>query len=137
MAVSTHDAGGSGVGGPVSLVSTWFLRDECEQRILQALPILASDIQRGEPGTLMYLVHVAHPDPSLTSLPPAPTAITFVESYRDVQSFQNHLHGPLFTDFVRDHGSGFLADLTGNLFTTVSFLRLHAGFVRASGAPAG
>ena len=133
MVVSTHDAGGS-EREPVNLVSTWFLAADREQETLQALSVLADDVRLHESGTLMYLVHVAHPDPSLVSLPPAPTAVTFVESYRDAKAFEDHVTGRLFTTFVLDHGSGFL-DLGQNPFTTVSFLRLHAGFVRPTAAP--
>ena len=116
------------------LTSQWFIKPNCEQEVLDAVTRLASCVEAEEPDTLTYLVHVPHVinEPNLPSLPPADSRmLLFFEVYRDVQAFQNHLRGRLFTEFVHDFGDRFVS-ANGKPFTTVQFLSLHAGFSRGS-----
>ncbi|MEY4484956.1 MAG: hypothetical protein RL693_2408, partial [Verrucomicrobiota bacterium] len=112
------------------LTSQWFIKPGCEQEALKAVALLAENVEAQEPGTLSYLVHVPSAVSGLQSLPPAdPQGLLFFEIYRDANAFMDHLHGPLFKQFVEDHGKCFLS-ANGSPFTMVQFLALHAGFVR-------
>lgn len=117
----------------VSLTSQWFIRPGREADALAAVAEAAEKIRNGEPGTLIYLVHTAHAgDDGLQSLPPSqPGLLLFFEMYRDPQAFLEHVNGPIFTAFVRDHGHLFVPDAQGSPYTTVTFLARRAGFVRA------
>ncbi len=121
---------------PVSLTSRWFIRPGCEAEALAAVADAAEKIRASEPDTLIYLAHMPHAgDDSLQSLPPSqPGLLLFFEMYRDPQAFLQHVNGPIFTAFVRDHGHLFVPDARGAPYTTVEFLARHAGFIRASTA---
>lgn len=117
----------------VSLISRWFVKPGCGKKALAALRRAADEVQAREPGTLTYRVHVQYTG-KLQSLPPAdPLSILFFEVYRDAEAFGDHLNGPVFTGFVRDHGHLFL-QAGGKPYTTVDFLTLHAGFTRLEDA---
>lgn len=119
---------------PVSLTSRWFIRPGCEADALAAVAEAAEKVRTGEPGTLIYLAHTPHVgDDGLQSLPPSqPGLLLFFEMYRDPQAFLQHVNGPIFTAFVRDHGHLFVPDARGAPYTTVEFLARRAGFVRAA-----
>jgi predicted enzyme related to lactoylglutathione lyase/quinol monooxygenase YgiN len=120
----------------VSLISRWFVKPGCGEAALKALTHAANEVRAREPGTLTYRVHVQHSGDKLQSLPPVdPLSILFFEVYRDAQAFRDHLDGPTFTGFVRDHGHLFL-QAGGGPYTTVDFLTLHAGFTRREDAAA-
>lgn len=117
--------------GHVSLTSQWFIQPGREAEAFAALERLALDVREGEPDTLTYLVHAPiAPDSGLQSLPPSdPSSVLFFEVYRSADAFQRHLHGPLFTAFVEEHGGLFVA-ANGKPFVFVEFLSRRAGFVR-------
>lgn len=119
----------------VSLVSQWFIRPDCVQQVLDALPHYVHQVETQEPGTLMYLVHRPRADDSaetaLQSLPPAVApSLWFVEEYADEAAFLSHLHGPAFTGFVAACGHCFV-DANGAPYTTVVFLQRLQGFIRS------
>jgi predicted enzyme related to lactoylglutathione lyase/quinol monooxygenase YgiN len=117
----------------VSLISRWFVKPGCHEAAMRALTKAARDVEAKEPGTLTYRIHVQRRghEKDLQSLPPEdPLSILFFEVYRDADAFEHHLHGKVFTAFVRDHGDLFTG-AGGKPFTTVNFLTLHAGFSRA------
>lgn len=117
----------------VSLVSRWFVKPGCGKAALEAVSRAADEVQAREPGTLTYRVHVQYKG-DLQPLPPVdPLSILFFEVYRDAQAFRDHLGGPVFTGFVRDHGDLFV-QAGGKPYTTVDFLTLHAGFTRQEDA---
>lgn len=117
----------------VSLISRWFVKPGCGEKALGALRRAADAVRAGEPDTLTYRIHVQHVG-DLQSLPPTdPLSILFFEVYRDAQAFRDHLGGPVFTAFVRDHGDLFV-QAGGKPYTTVDFLTLHAGFTRQEDA---
>lgn len=116
---------------PISLTSQWFLLPGCEEAALGALRQLAADVEAQEPGTLTYLVHTPYIGPNLQSLPPAAPSVLFYETYQDEAAFVAHVTGPLFTNFVAQHGSLFVQS-HGKPFTVTLFLSLQAGFVRNS-----
>jgi predicted enzyme related to lactoylglutathione lyase/quinol monooxygenase YgiN len=123
-------------GQQVSLISRWFVKPGCADAALAALTEAAEQVWASEPGTLTYRVHVERAGNDLQSLPPVdPLSILFFEVYRDAQAFKDHLDGPVFTGFVRDHGDLFLP-IGGKPYTTVDFLSLHAGFTRSEDAAA-
>lgn len=115
----------------VSLTSEWFILPGMEEKVLSAVARLAWDVEQQESGTLVYLVHTPRPDADgLQSLPPqVPRKLLFFEVYRDAKAFLAHLNGPLFTQFVADHGSCFVSS-NGHPYTTVQFLARHVGFMR-------
>jgi predicted enzyme related to lactoylglutathione lyase/quinol monooxygenase YgiN len=126
-----------GATGFLSLTSKWFIRPGAEAIARQALEVLASQVQAGEPDTLAYLVHLPAEDQRVQSLPPAdPDSVLFFEVYRDVGAFLRHVNGPLFTGFVASHGDLFVAS-NGKPFVFVEFLARAAGFIRpeAAGLP--
>jgi len=119
----------------VSLISRWFVRPDCWDRALEALKAAAAEVLAKEPGTLTYRVHIGSPDGALQPLPPQDRfSILFFEVYRDARAFADHLGGPTFTAFVRDHGALFVPAADGKPYTTVDFLALHAGFTRQDDA---
>lgn len=119
----------------VSLISRWFVKPDCWDAALKALKVAAAEVLAREPGTLTYRIHTGSPDGALQSLPPADRfSILFFEVYRDSGAFQDHLDGPTFTTFVRDHGGLFVQGADGKPYTTVDFLSLHAGFTRQDDA---
>lgn len=119
----------------VSLISRWFVKPDCWDAALKALKAAAAEVLAKEPGTLTYRVHSASPDGALQSLPPADRfSILFFEVYRDAGAFQDHLGGPTFTTFVREHGGLFVPGADGKPYTIVDFLSLHAGFTRQDDA---
>lgn len=117
----------------VSLTSNWFIRPGCEQAADAALRVLAREVQLEEPDTLTYLVHRPFHDPAqLQSLPPGnPLTVLFFETYRNADAFLRHVNGPVFTQFVQQHGDLFVQS-NGKPFTTVEFLETLAGFVRST-----
>lgn len=112
------------------LTSTWFIRPGCETLVDRALDGLVAEVHAQEPDTLVYMAHRPVQPQGLTALPPSdPHSVLFFEVYRDVAAFQRHVAGPVFTQFVAQHGDLFVA-ANGKPFTFVSFLHLHAGFIR-------
>ncbi|RMQ49742.1 hypothetical protein ALQ04_01312 [Pseudomonas cichorii] len=114
---------------PISLTSHWFILPGQEIEARQALMQLALDVQANEPGTLTYLVHTPFgADDRLQSLPPAePLLVLFFESYASPDAFLAHVNGPLFSNFVAQHGHCFVS-ANGKPYTTVQFLDTLAGF---------
>lgn len=116
----------------VSLTSRWFIRAGCEVEVASAVTQLAGRVQAEEPDTLIYLAHMPCGDTvDLQSLPPSePGLLLFFEMYRNPQAFVRHVHGPIFRQFVQQHGSLFVRTDRGGPYTTVEFLSRHAGFIR-------
>lgn len=121
---------------PISLAARWFIRPGQEKEAYQALSELAANVQAKEPGTLAYLLHTPSADARLQSLPPPEASVvTFFETYASVEAYLDHLNGPIFTNFVTQHGYYFVSS-HGKPFTTVQFLEPFAGFVgRGHAAP--
>src|SRR4051812_23321576 len=123
-------------GQQVSLIARWFVKPGCREAALAAITEAVEQVWAREPGTLTYRVHVERAGDDLQSLPPVESlSILFFEVYRDAEAFRDHLDGPVFTGFVRDHGDLFL-QAGGKPYTTVDFLTLHAGFTRREDAAA-
>jgi len=124
----------SGARTPVSTPSAAVERDA---------DLLAAEVEAQQPGTLTYLVHTPWAgDDCLQSLPPSiPLSLLFFEVYRDAQAFEDHVQGPLFTQFVQQYGDLFVTADGKSIaegdrpYTTVQFLSQQAGFVR--GLPQG
>jgi hypothetical protein len=119
--------------GPLSLISYWYIAPNCETAAIAPLEQLAKDVRAAEPDTLSYLVHIPFRGDagSIQSLPPAVSrSVLFFEVYRTPQAFLDHVNGPVFVNFVTQHGSLFV-NANGKPFTTVEFLSRVAGFSRA------
>ncbi|AKJ03883.1 putative enzyme related to lactoylglutathione lyase [Archangium gephyra] len=120
---------------PVHLISKWIFRKGREKEGLEALKKLAAEVLANEPGTLMYRVHT--PVVEDRGLPPSlpasvPQEVVFIETYANTQAFLDHVNGPRFTRFVKEHGALFLgpSDTPGKPFIQVQFLELQTGFTR-------
>ena len=124
--------------GPVSLTSQWFIKPGCVAQVIEVVTQLAAAVESQQPGTLTYLVHTPWADDDcLQSLPPSiPLSLLFFEVYRDAQAFEDHVKGPLFTQFVQQYGDLFVTAGGKSIaegdwpYTTVQFLSQQAGFVR-------
>jgi len=114
------------------LISQWFIRPGKKDAVLKAVEKLAREVMANEPGTLAYLVHApTAPEQAPQSLPPSDEdSLMFFECYRNRQAFEAHVNGKTFTDFVKHQGQLFVPDARGQPYTTVMFLRQHAGFCR-------
>ena len=61
---------------------------------------MASQIQKKELDTLVYMIHT--PNFLEPSLPTPPSGeVVFFEIYKDKAAFVAHVNGPIFTDFVK------------------------------------
>lgn len=123
----------------ISLYSTWWVKPGKEQALQPALIKLAKDVKKHEKGTLMYLVHSPRYDfpkvkkgkKTIISKPMIrPGTLVFVEKYESWDAFQEHVSGPYFTKFVKDHKSMFVLGDDGEPFVQVVFLEEETGFVR-------
>ncbi|HEX8704736.1 MAG TPA: antibiotic biosynthesis monooxygenase family protein [Myxococcaceae bacterium] len=120
---------------PVHLTAQWTLLEGREQEGLAALRKLAAAVLANEPDTLVYSFHT----PLLgsgapASLPtPNPGTVLFYEAYASAEAFQAHVNGPVFKQFLQDHGDLFLCTGKQQPFVIVQFLQLQAGFTRQPG----
>ncbi|PTT78777.1 hypothetical protein DBR42_22710 [Pelomonas sp. HMWF004] len=87
-------------------------------------------MEREEPFVPMYTVHV--PDLQAASFPiPAAADVVFFSVFDNEAAFQKHLHGPVFRNWLAQHGANFLFN-GENLFVVSEMLDRKAGFVRPS-----
>src|SRR4051812_21163152 len=92
------------------LIAKWTILPGNEKKVTEALKKLATDVQKNEPNTLLYMVHV--PDFNEQSLPTPPAGeVVFFEIYKNKAAFMDHINGPDFKNFVKNYGSLFLQDL--------------------------
>ena len=119
---------------PIHLVSRWNVLPGQQSVVSAALQQLTADVYATEPDTLLYNVHMPKPpDPEFASLPtPSPTEVVFYECYSSVAAFRKHVHGTVFTDFVKRYGALFVcpSGTPGQPLMLVEFLELKHGFVR-------
>ncbi len=114
------------------LTGKWTILPGNEEKATNALKQLALDVQKNEPGTLLYIIHT--PNFEEKSLPIAPPGhIVFFEIYKDKDAFKAHITGPYFTNFIKNYGNLFLQDLStpSNMYITVEPLVQLEGFIRA------
>lgn len=114
----------------------WSVVPGNEAKAQAALEKLAADVEASEPDTLFYLVHHPNLDPGVRIFPPpAATQIAFVEGYTDRAAFDAHVNGPVFQQFVAEHGALFL-NMYGpeTPFVIVQALELTDGFIRPQSA---
>ncbi|MCG7521561.1 putative quinol monooxygenase [Ruegeria sp. Ofav3-42] len=111
-----------------STIATWYLKPESQSEGIAALRQLAIDVEANEPDTWGYLIHSG----AAGSAPPcSDDTIVFVEIYRDEQAFIGHVHGPVFTKFMKDHGDLFQAGPGGDSpFVQVQNVDRIQGFLR-------
>jgi quinol monooxygenase YgiN len=103
-----------------------------EAKAYAAFGALASEVQKSEPNTWMYLIHTPDFDPGINIYPPpAPVQVAFVEGYKDRASFLAHHHGPILGKFIAEHGGLFL-NMYGpaSPWVVVQTMELAVGFIR-------
>ncbi len=102
-----------------------------EKKAFAALKKLARNVERHQPGTLLYMVHT--PDFKEKSLPTPPAGeVVFFEIYKDKAAFLKHINSSIFKNFMKTNGSLFLND-SGNpsqVYAAVEVLTKFAGFAR-------
>ena len=120
-----------------SLISIWTIKQDSEGQAVPALKRLAKKVQQQEQDTLVYLIHT--PDMSQGSMPtPSNLQVLFFEIYKNKAAFLAHVNGPIFQEFVAEHGNLFLSTelkcadgkTVSQPFMLVEFLRREAGFIR-------
>ena len=125
----------------ISLISKWKLRNGCPAELASSIKQTVSQVEKAEPGTLLYSVHVDATSPSNgkhsaeTDVPDQQikqTEITFFEIYKNKQSFEAHINGPAFTKFVKQNLHYFHQDpkKPGWPLTQTQFLDRIAAFIR-------
>jgi len=77
---------------------------------------------------LMYLIHTSVAEGSRPT--PAPNEVIFVSAWPSRKEFQDHLDGPVFQGWKKDHLHLFLPNSNGDLFVTAEFMDRIAGYVR-------
>lgn len=113
---------------PVKIIARWTLLDEKRDEALAALKILAQEVRDKEPFVLTYTIHV--PNMTLTSFPtPQPNEVIFISIFDSYENFQEHLHGPVFNDWVAKYKNLFLLN-NGNLFVISEWIEQIAGYTR-------
>jgi quinol monooxygenase YgiN len=99
-----------------------------------ALKQLALDIQKGEPGTLLYLIHDPNFDKGVKIFPPpASSQVLFVEGYKDQAAFLKHHKGKIMKAFIERNGGLFLNMYGPTLPHMITQgMELVHGFIRKS-----
>ncbi|MFT5859058.1 MAG: hypothetical protein ACI865_001154 [Flavobacteriaceae bacterium] len=70
------------------------------------------------------------PDSTQGNLPTPPEGeVVFFEIYKNLEAFNAHVTGPLFTSFVEEYRSLFLAS-HGAPYVTFEVMNRQAGFIR-------
>lgn len=113
------------------LTAKWTILPGNEEKAVAALKQLALDVQKNEPNTLLYMVHL--PDFNQKMLPTPPAGeVVFWEIYKDQQAFFDHIGGPVFTDFVKNYGDLFLSDFNQppQVFMLTEVFNTIGGFSR-------
>ena len=111
------------------LISIWTILPGNEEKVINALKALATEVEQTQAGTLAYLVHT--PDMTQASLPtPYAGQVVFFEIYKDKGAFDEHVASQAFTDFVSNYGPLFLSTPKGGPYNSVEFLTHQAGFIR-------
>jgi quinol monooxygenase YgiN len=128
----------------IALFSRWRLKDGCPPELASALERLASAVRDGEPGTLLYSVHLPAPHPPIG--PPPDYAVSgdpevrgsadrselaFFEVYRDAEAFSEHLRGAV-RNFMREHRHHFHTPWQGHPRPEVMYLDPQSLFVRSA-----
>lgn len=113
------------------LTGKWTILPGNEEKVTKALKQLALDVQKNEPGTLLYIIHTPNFEEKSAPMPPA-GEIVFFEIYKDKDAFNAHITGPYFQNFVKDYGNLFLQDFStpSNMYITVEPLLQLGGFIR-------
>jgi len=113
------------------LTGKWTILPGNEKKAHAALKQMAKDVQKNEPGTLLYMVHIPNFKQKNLPTPPAGEVI-FFEIYKDKAACDAHITGPIFTNFMKKYGSLFLTDFsaTPQVYITVEIMTQLAGFAR-------
>jgi len=122
----------------ITLISQWNVRTDISEsewiELVQNLQGLAATVEAAEPATLVYRVHTAAPDPRKSGKTETTDRqhVTFYEVYECAQSFQTHLDGKPFNNFLRDNLRFFQEnpDRAGYPSTTTTFLHKQSGYFR-------
>ena len=113
---------------PIKIIAKWTVLEGKREQAIVALRELERAVYEQEPFVLMYTIHF--PNMKLTSFPtPAPSEVIFVSVFTDEAAFQEHLHGPVFNDWLNTYKDLFLLN-NGNLFVISEWIEQIAGFIR-------
>ena len=113
---------------PIKIIARWSYVEGKRDEAVAALRELEREVYEQEPFVLMYTIHLANM--RLVSFPtPAPTDIVFVSVFENEAAFQEHLHGPVFNDWLAKYKNLFLLN-NGNLFVVSEWIEQIAGYIR-------
>lgn len=112
----------------LSIIAKWWIVPGRETEAVLALDELADSVEKNEPFTTMYLIHTTVAEGSRPT-PPA-NEVVFVSGWPDRAAFEEHLDGPVFSQWIAKYLDLFLTDDSGALFVTAEFLDRRAGYVR-------
>ena len=124
----------------ILIVANWHLLKPLDADTTEILKNYVADVKAAEPDTLIYRLHIGNTQ--LNSLPVvSDTVITFIEMYKDMSAFMQHLApGSPFVNMVQNYGdklfyipNSFLGDgAQQNPLNTAQFFDRVAGFIRNS-----
>lgn len=114
----------------ISIVAKWSILPGKHEQAVIALQDLACRVHREEPFVPMYTIHVPNFRAASFPIPPA-ADVVFFSVFDDEAAFQEHLHGPVFRDWLAEHKDLFLFN-GDNLFVVSEMIDRIAGYVRPS-----
>ena len=125
----------------IILVSKWPLRNGLPSELVDSIKKTVDKVQQTEPGTLLYSIHNDGYNPfaqdtaidkNNSAGKTRQTDITFFEAYKNDQAFQDHIHGEVFTKFVKENLHYFCEDpkTPGSPKMQTQFLDRIAAFIR-------
>lgn len=118
----------------IALIARWKLRDGCPDELSRALESLRENVEKNEPGTLVFSVGSPSdcppigppPDYGVVELgeqsPPAKEEeLIFIEVYADAEAFAAHLRGD-FSTFLDRHRHHFATPWQGHPRPTTTWI---------------
>jgi len=112
----------------------WVMKPGCREKVKEALKPYVYNVRTQEPETLMYTVSVADTSEQSLALPPSQVdALVYNSSWTNKQAFFDHGSGPVYQDFLKEHGHLFVQAGPGSTthpYMTTSVFKRFAGFFR-------
>ncbi len=112
----------------------WVMKPGAREKVQKALKGYVKAVYEDEPTTLMYTVSVADTSKQSLALPPSQVdALVYNSSWTDKQAFFDHGSGPVYQNFLKEHGHLFVQAGPGSTthpYMTTSVFKRFAGFFR-------
>jgi len=112
----------------------WVMKPGCREKVKEALKPYVAAVRTEEPTTLMYTVSVVDMSDNSMARPPSQVdALVYNSSWTNQQEFFAHGSGPVYQNFLKEHGDLFVQAGPGSTvhpYMTTSVLKRFAGFFR-------